>query len=140
MMKLKREDRVKVLEYKFIFEEEIQVEKEYKLKKPLHKSKSEVLKLSLITSCYNAEKFLDELADSIIGHNFDNWEWVIGDDFSDDNTFQKLLDLQNRDPRIRVAYPKHKKQMWWNPQKFATGILYVILMLMINCYQIVLKK
>ena len=48
--------------------------KEYKLKKPLHKSKSEGLKLSLITSCYNAEKFLDELADSIIGQNFDNWE------------------------------------------------------------------
>ena len=100
---------------------EIQVEKEYKLIKPLHKGKSEGLKLSLITSCYNAEKFLDELADSIIDQNYDNWEWVIGDDFSDDNTFQKLLNLQNRDPRIRVAYPKHKKQMWWNPQKFATG-------------------
>ena len=29
MMKYKREDRVKILEYKFVFEEEIQVEKEY---------------------------------------------------------------------------------------------------------------
>ena len=100
---------------------EIEVEKKYNLIKPKHESKSKGLKLSLVTSCFNAEKFIDELAETVISQNYDNWEWVIGDDFSDDNTFQKLLDLQNRDPRIRIAFPKHKKQMWWNPQKFATG-------------------
>ena len=100
---------------------EIQVEKKYNLVKPIHESKSEGLKLSLVTSCYNAEKFIDELADTVISQSYDNWEWIVGDDFSSDGTFRKLLDLQNRDSRIRVAFPHHKKEMWWNPQKFASG-------------------
>ena len=100
---------------------EIDVETRYDLLKPKHKPKSKGLKLSLVTSCFNAEHFIDELAETVISQNYDNWEWIVGDDFSDDNTFQKLLDLQNRDSRIRVAFPKHKKQMWWNPQEFATG-------------------
>ena len=97
------------------------VEKHYNLIKPTYVPKSQGLKLSIVTSCYNAEKFIDELADTVISQNYDNWEWIVGDDFSSDNTFQKLLDLQNRDPRIKVAFPDHKKQMWWNPQKFASG-------------------
>ena len=100
---------------------QIVVEKKYNIVRPKYEPKSKGLKLSLVTSCFNAERFIDELADSVINQNYDNWEWVVGDDFSDDNTLQKLLDLQNKDPRIKVAYPNHKKQMWWNPQKFASG-------------------
>ncbi len=100
---------------------EIRVENNYSLIKPKYEPKSRGLKLSLVTSCFNAENFIDELAETVISQSYDNWEWIIADDFSDDNTFQKLLDLQNRDPRIRVAYPKHKKEVWWNPQKFANG-------------------
>ncbi len=96
-------------------------ESKYELNREIYKPKSEGLKLSLVTSCFNAEHFIDELAESVISQSYDNWEWIVADDFSDDNTFQKLLDLQNKDPRITVAYPKRKKEVWWNPQKFANG-------------------
>lgn len=100
---------------------EIVKEKNYKLIRPKHDVISKGLKLSLVTSCFNAEHFLDELAESVITQSYDNWEWIVADDFSDDNTFQKLLELQNRDPRITIVYPKQKKEVWWNPQKFASG-------------------
>ena len=96
-------------------------EETYNLIRPAHNPKSTGLKLSLVTSCFNAEHFINELADTVINQSYDNWEWIVADDFSDDNTFQKLIELQNKEPRISIVYPKHKKEVWWNPQKFASG-------------------
>ena len=45
----------------------------------------------------------------------------MADDFSDDNTLHKLLELQAKDSRVKVVYPNHKKEVWWNPQKHASG-------------------
>ena len=100
---------------------EIKREQSFDLIRKTHIPKSKGLKLSLVTSCFNAEHFIDELAETVISQSYDNWEWVVADDFSDDNTFQKLLELQNRDSRITIVYPKQKKEVWWNPQKFASG-------------------
>ena len=69
-------------------------EETYNLIRPVHNPKSTGLKLSLVTSCFNAEHFINELADTVISQSYDNWEWIVADDFSDDNTFQKLLELQ----------------------------------------------
>ena len=79
------------------------------------------LKLSLVTSCYNAEKYIDDLSNSVLNQQYQNWEWIIADDFSSDNTLQKLNNIQSLDQRIRIVYPKHKKEIWWNPQIHATG-------------------
>ena len=81
-------------------------------------------KISIITSCYNAEKFLDETYTSIINQTYDNWEWVLIDDFSEDNTKQKINEICSRDNRIKTLEAKTKKQYWWNPQKAATGALF----------------
>ena len=81
-------------------------------------------KISIITSCYNAEKFLDETYTSIINQTHDNWEWVLIDDFSEDNTKQKINEICSRDNRIKTLEAKTKKQYWWNPQKAATGDLF----------------
>jgi len=58
------------------------------------------LKLSLITSCYNAEKFIDETAESILSQNYDNWEWLISDDFSTDNTYQSIEKISQKSLKI----------------------------------------
>ena len=49
-----------------------------------------IFKLSIVTSCYNAESYLDELANSIFDQNYEDWEWIVADDFSTDNTLSKI--------------------------------------------------
>lgn len=79
------------------------------------------LKLSLVTSCYNAEKYLDELSESILQQKYQNWEWILADDFSNDNTKSKIEEISKKDAKIRIVQPEYKKQIWWNPQTFAEG-------------------
>jgi autotransporter strand-loop-strand O-heptosyltransferase len=79
------------------------------------------MKLSIITSFYNCGRYIDQMADSILSQTYDNWEWIVCDDFSTDDTREKVLQLPKRDARIRLVEPKHKKEIWWNPQIHATG-------------------
>ncbi len=81
------------------------------------------MKLSIVTSYYNCEKYIEEQFPSILSQTYDNWEWIIADDFSTDNTKQKLIELEKKDPRIRLVELSHKKQLWWNPQLFSSGDL-----------------
>ena len=97
------------------------VEHDFDLKRIPYEPKSKGLKLSLVTSCYRAEQFIEELSESIINQSYDNWEWIIADDFSDDNTLEKLHKIHAKDSRIKLVYPEHKKEIWWNPQLHATG-------------------
>lgn len=78
-------------------------------------------RLSIVTSYYNSESFIDEQSDSILSQSYQNWEWIICDDFSTDSTKKKLMDLAKKDPRIRLVEPRYKKEIWWNPQTYATG-------------------
>lgn len=80
-----------------------------------------IFKLSIVTSCYNAESYLDELANSILDQNYEDWEWIVADDFSTDNTLSKIRELTQKDNRIKIVRPNHKKEIWWNPQIHATG-------------------
>jgi len=79
------------------------------------------MKLSIVTSYYNCEKYIEEQSSSILSQSYENWEWVIADDFSEDNTKQKLIELQKKDSRIRLVNLSRKKELWWNPQLFAVG-------------------
>jgi len=78
-------------------------------------------KLSLVTSCYNAEPYLEELADSVLNQSYDHWEWILADDFSGDETRSLIEKIRRKDSRIKVVEPRHKKEIWWNPQIYATG-------------------
>mgnify|MGYP001167615554 CR=1 FL=1 len=78
-------------------------------------------KLSLVTSCYNAESYLEELANSVFYQTYDHWEWILADDFSADSTRTLMEELKRKDSRIRIVEPKHKKEIWWNPQLHAVG-------------------
>lgn len=81
-------------------------------------------KVSFVTSFFNVEAFIDELADSVLNQTFEDWEWIITDDWSEkDNTKKKLLELEKRDRRIKYVEQKFKQEVYWNPQKYASGEL-----------------
>tara|TARA_Y100001963_G_scaffold159809_1_gene265404 strand:- start:1134 stop:3275 length:2142 start_codon:yes stop_codon:yes gene_type:complete len=85
------------------------------------------LKFSIITPCYNVEKYLDETAKSVLSQTYQNWEWVLTDDWSSDNTKQKIEELLKKDSRIVYKQQEHKMEMWNNPQRFADGDIIVTL-------------
>ena len=78
-------------------------------------------KVSFVTSFYNAEKFINELADSVLSQTFTDWEWVVTDDGSQDDTKRRVLNLVNRDRRIKYVEQKFKQEVYWNPHKYASG-------------------
>ena len=63
--------------------------------------------ISIITACYNSEKFISETIQSVLNQTFTNWEWWIVDDRSSDNSVELIQGFQ--DPRIRlISLEKNK--------------------------------
>lgn len=58
-------------------------------------------KVSIIMGTYNSCKRIDLAIQSIIIQSFKDWEFIICDDGSTDNTFEKILSWQKKDNRIR---------------------------------------
>ncbi len=56
--------------------------------------------VSIITPCYNSALYLEETIQSVLSQTLINWEWLITDDQSSDDSWV-LLQKQN-DPRIRL--------------------------------------
>ncbi|MFN3568498.1 MAG: glycosyltransferase family 2 protein [Caldimicrobium sp.] len=57
-------------------------------------------KVSVIMGVMNAASRIDESIKSIIEQTFTDWEFIICDDGSIDNTYSKLLEWQKKDKRI----------------------------------------
>ena len=57
--------------------------------------------VSIIMPAYNCEDFIGISIDSIINQTYSNWEVIIVDDFSTDNTVQIVQDKMTNEPRIR---------------------------------------
>ena len=51
---------------------------------------------------YNAEKYIAEAVQSVIGQSFSDWELLIIDDGSKDETFKIAKDFESKDSRIKV--------------------------------------
>lgn len=56
--------------------------------------------VSIIMPAFNAEKYIGESIQSVMNQTFSNWELIIADDKSTDNTIEKIK--QFNDSRIRV--------------------------------------
>ena len=56
--------------------------------------------VSIITPCYNSDKYLSETIQSVLNQTFTNWEWWIVDDHSGDNSVQIINEFQ--DERIHL--------------------------------------
>lgn len=56
--------------------------------------------VSIITPAYNCSKTIDETFASILAQSFSNWEWIIVEDHSKDDSWEKLQSLKEKDERI----------------------------------------
>jgi glycosyltransferase involved in cell wall biosynthesis len=76
------------------------------------------MKFTLYTSFFNGEKFIDELYTKVNEQTYKNWEWYVTDDFSVDNTKEKLILMSSKDRRVKYVEQSKKKEMFFNPHKF----------------------
>ena len=60
--------------------------------------------VSIITPCYNSEKFLDECISSVLNQTYQNWEMLIVDDNSSDNSSILIKSYSKKDERIKPLY------------------------------------
>ena len=60
--------------------------------------------VSIITPFYNSSKFIEECVNSVLVQSYTNWELLIVDDCSDDNSKELLLNLEKKDERIKVTF------------------------------------
>ncbi|WP_299177515.1 glycosyltransferase family 2 protein [uncultured Chryseobacterium sp.] len=58
-------------------------------------------KISVIVPCYNQAVFLDDCVNSLINQTYSNWECILVNDGSTDNTEEKALEWQSKDNRIK---------------------------------------
>ena len=58
--------------------------------------------VSVVTPVYNGEKYLAECVESILSQTYGNWEYIIIDNCSDDQTGAIAQHYAERDGRIRV--------------------------------------
>ncbi|PNY81865.1 glycosyltransferase family 2 protein [Deinococcus koreensis] len=63
------------------------------------------IKVSVVTTVYNGERFFDQSPPSILAQSLTDFEWIILDDGSSDATPRLLAELAARDPRVRVLSP-----------------------------------
>ena len=66
-------------------------------------------KISIVTTTYNGEKYLTESVGSILNQTFDDFEFIIVDDGSTDNTLKALQ--QTNDSRIRIIQQSNQGQV-----------------------------
>lgn len=57
--------------------------------------------VSIVTPLYNAEQYISQTINSILNQSYDNWELIIIDDVSSDNSLQVVEKYCAQDTRIR---------------------------------------
>lgn len=58
--------------------------------------------VSIITPVYNSGKFLEKTAETVFNQTYKNWEWILVDDCSTDNSWTILSWLHKKDSRVRI--------------------------------------
>ena len=58
--------------------------------------------ISIITPNYNDECYLVQTIESVLAQTYTNWEMLIVDDCSSDNSYDIALEYAKKDSRIRV--------------------------------------
>lgn len=91
----------------FNFEKEINIKKRLLVNYENDKEKIDNVKVSIIMPTFNREQTIKKAIDSIIDQSFNNWELIIVDDGSTDDT-KKILNSYKDDHRISVIPGKHE--------------------------------
>ena len=58
--------------------------------------------VSIITPTYNSADFIADTIECILAQTYQNWELLITDDCSSDNTVEIVLSYAQKDKRIRL--------------------------------------
>ena len=61
------------------------------------------MKFTFITSFYKTYNNIDAQYESIKNQTYTNWEWVVTDDFSDDGSREKLIDIASKDRKVKFV-------------------------------------
>ena len=61
-------------------------------------------KVSIITPTYNCGKYIGETIESVLNQSYYNWEMIIVDDCSNDNTKEFVENYAQRDKRIKYYF------------------------------------
>ena len=66
--------------------------------------------VSIIMGAYNCEDTISQCIESILSQTYKNWEFIICDDCSKDNTLKILTEFSEKDERIKVLHnPKNAR-------------------------------
>ena len=63
--------------------------------------------VSIITPCYNGEKYISETIDSVLSQTYTDWEMIIVDDGSKDGSADIVLKYMAKDGRIKFLQQKN---------------------------------
>ena len=63
------------------------------------------MKISVIVPVYNAERYLDKLVQSVLSQTYEDYELILVDDSSKDNSYLLMKKYQEMDSRIK-SYTK----------------------------------
>jgi teichuronic acid biosynthesis glycosyltransferase TuaG len=66
--------------------------------------------VSILMPAYNAEKFIEESIRSVIAQTYKNWELIVIDDGSTDDTGQIVEKIRLEDNRVRYLYQTNQRQ------------------------------
>lgn len=58
--------------------------------------------VSIITPSYNSEKYLSQTIDSVLSQTYTNWEHIIIDDKSNDNSIKIIKEYKKKESRIKL--------------------------------------
>ncbi len=65
------------------------------------------LLVSIIIPCYNAEKYIEKTIQSVLNQTYTNWELIVVNDGSSDNSKQIIEDLASNENRLLVYNKKN---------------------------------
>ena len=58
--------------------------------------------VSIVVPCYNVEKYVEECLNSVLKQDYENWECILINDGSKDNTLDIIKSFESKETRIRV--------------------------------------
>jgi len=84
---------------------------------------------TIFTPVFNGEKHIHRVFESIVGQTFKNFEWIIINDGSTDNTSGLIQSFIDQHPEIEITFFEQEnsgKHISWNKAvKIARGVLFI---------------